>query len=212
MAWLFGKKKEEPAPKQAAPSLQEASAKIDLQVQGLDDKIVKTEEEIKRCIAKGASNAAAKQRAVNLIKRKKMFEQQRDTLMSTQFNVESMALQQENADIALTAVEALKHGQQELKKKQDKMSIDEVERINEDIADTMDELNMINEALTQTNVIGNVDEDAVDEEYAKLQEEMVAMTLAGGSASTAPATSVAAPSTAPAVAAPKPAAVPTATP
>jgi len=178
----------------------------------LDDKIVKTEEEIKRCIAKGASNAAAKQRAVNLIKRKKMFEQQRDTLMSTQFNVESMALQQENADIALTAVEALKHGQQELKKKQDKMSIDEVERINEDIADTMDELNMINEALTQTNVIGNVDEDAVDEEYAKLQEEMVAMTLAGGSASTAPATSVAAPSTAPAVAAPKPAAVPTATP
>lgn len=47
-------------------------------------------------------------RAAQAMKRKKMYEQQRDQLIGTQFNIENLAFQQEQAEITCTAVEAMK--------------------------------------------------------------------------------------------------------
>ncbi|CAJ1414434.1 unnamed protein product [Effrenium voratum] len=76
MRRLFGLSKEEPAPKEA-PSLSEASSRIDEQVSALEAKIVKTDEEIRSLVAKGSSNPTAKSKALQAMKKKKMYEQQR---------------------------------------------------------------------------------------------------------------------------------------
>jgi len=89
----------EPAKSSGGPSLQEASANIDLRVNALEEKIVKADEEVRQHVAKGASNPTARQRALQAMKRKKMYEQQRDQLLGTQFNVENLAFQQEQAFI-----------------------------------------------------------------------------------------------------------------
>eukprot|EP00971_Amphidinium_carterae_P174853 3465733-Amphidinium_carterae.1 len=83
MAWrrLFGGEKEPAGP---APSLQEASSKIDLQVQSLEEKIAKCEEEVRQYAAKGT--AGAKARALQVMKRKQQYETQRNTLLAQQAN------------------------------------------------------------------------------------------------------------------------------
>mmetsp|Transcript_115241 Transcript_115241/g.332898 ORF Transcript_115241/g.332898 Transcript_115241/m.332898 type:complete len:222 (+) Transcript_115241:79-744(+) len=177
---LFGKPKDEPAEQKAAPSLQEASAKIDLQVQNLEAKIAKVDEEIKALVAQGTSNPSAKQRCMQAMKQKKLYEQQRDQLIGTQFNVENLAFQQEQAEIISSAVNAMKVGTEQLKKQHQDIDVDSVDRLADDMAEIQDEMQRINEVLAQGTGFGvGVDESEFDAEYARMEEEMVAMKLAG---------------------------------
>eukprot|EP00928_Gymnodinium_smaydae_P089156 TRINITY_DN73158_c0_g1_i1.p1 TRINITY_DN73158_c0_g1~~TRINITY_DN73158_c0_g1_i1.p1 ORF type:complete len:233 (+),score=86.61 TRINITY_DN73158_c0_g1_i1:69-767(+) len=191
---LFGSAKKE-EPKAPAPSLQEASAKIDLQIQGLEAKIAKADEEVKKLVAASGSNPTAKQRALQALKRKKMYEEQRDQLIGTQFNVEQLAFQQEQAEITMTAVEAMKAGQEQLKNQTKKLDVAAVDKLTDDMADLNDEMKAIGEALAQ-GMPGGVDEGELEDEYAKLEEEMAAMALAGISAPSAPAATPAQPAAA----------------
>mmetsp|Transcript_93573 Transcript_93573/g.238261 ORF Transcript_93573/g.238261 Transcript_93573/m.238261 type:complete len:215 (+) Transcript_93573:64-708(+) len=174
MRRLLGSKKEEPKAA-AAPSLQEASAKIDLQVQSLEDKILQCDVEVKKLVAQG-TNPTAKQRALQVLKRKKMYEQQRDQLLGTQFNVEQIAFHQEQAEITMAAAAAMKAGTEALKKQTQTINISTVDELVDDMAEITDEMNAIQEALAQQ--AGGVTDDAdLAEEYAKMEEEMALMKL-----------------------------------
>mmetsp|Transcript_29559 Transcript_29559/g.66548 ORF Transcript_29559/g.66548 Transcript_29559/m.66548 type:complete len:214 (+) Transcript_29559:64-705(+) len=188
MRRLFGLSKEEPAAPKEAPSLQEASGRIDEQVSSLESKILKTDEEIKSLVAQGSSNPTAKSKALQAMKRKKMYEQQRDQLLSTQFNVENLAFQQEQAEITAMAVEAMQKGHDALKDQTKQMDISSVDKLTDDMAELQDEMKAINEALAQGSMVpdGATDGELADE-FAKLEEEMAAMALAGASMPEAPA-------------------------
>merc|ERR1712232_620263 len=139
-------------------------------------------------------------RAVQALKRKKMYEGQRDTLMGTKFNVEGLAIQQEQAEITRVAVEAMAAGQQQLKAAQGQMSVEKVGKIMDDIADTAEEAKYINEALAQPSLAGADDQDELEAEFARLEEEaaMQKLLVGGGPAATpaAPAASQPAPASA----------------
>mmetsp|Transcript_7078 Transcript_7078/g.17553 ORF Transcript_7078/g.17553 Transcript_7078/m.17553 type:complete len:223 (+) Transcript_7078:56-724(+) len=194
MRRLFGSAKEPPKAAAPAPSLQEASAKIDLQVQELEGKIVKADEELKKYIGQG-NNPTAKQRAMQVMKRKKMYEQQRDQLLGTQFNVEALAFQQEQAEITCVAVEAMQAGTQTLKQQQQKVNMASVDQLTDDMAEITDEMQAIQEALAQNTGLGTgaIDESELDAEYAKLEEEMALSKLIGGASSSAGPEGIAAP-------------------
>lgn len=177
MRRLFGVSKEESHTPKGKPSLDDASAKIDAQVQSLEEKIIKADNEIKQLVAKGSTNATAKQQALQVMKRKKMYEQQRDQLIGTQFNVDSLKIQQEQAEITALAVEAMQAGQATLKQQHEKININQVDEITDSMAELSDEMKAINEALAQ-NTSTEYDDD-ITEEYAKMEEEMAAMALAG---------------------------------
>eukprot|EP00420_Gonyaulax_spinifera_P018228 CAMPEP_0197896874 /NCGR_PEP_ID=MMETSP1439-20131203/41033_1 /TAXON_ID=66791 /ORGANISM="Gonyaulax spinifera, Strain CCMP409" /LENGTH=221 /DNA_ID=CAMNT_0043517453 /DNA_START=93 /DNA_END=758 /DNA_ORIENTATION=- len=176
MKRLFGSKKEE-APTGPKPSLEEAAAKIETQVQNLDAMIQKADEEIRTHVSKGVTNATAKQRAMQAMKRKKMYEQQRDQLLGTQFNVETLKFQQDQADITLTAVEAMKAGQDQLKKQTDMINVGTVDKLRDDMEELSDEMKAIGEALGGASLAEGVDEDELSAEYAKMEEEMAAETM-----------------------------------
>jgi hypothetical protein len=167
---LFGAAKEEPkaAPK---PSLQEASANMDLKIQQLEDKIKKSEEEVRTHAAKGSGDAMAKKRAIQALKRKKMYEAQRDQLVQTQFNVETIAIQQEQAEITKTTVEAMTAAKDELKDTQKQVDIGKVE-------DTMAELEELQADMADMQQIlagpmgDAVDDAELDAELAQIQEEV----------------------------------------
>merc|ERR1712232_1224671 len=144
MKRLFGSKKEEPvaAPK---PSLEEAAAKIDLQIQNLETMIAKADQTIRENVAKGASNPTAKARAMQEMKKKKMYEQQRDQLLGTQFNVETLKFQQDQAEITVTAVEAMTAGQQQLKQQTQAINVESVDKLRDDMEDLADDIKQIGE-------------------------------------------------------------------
>merc|ERR1719229_21767 len=95
----------------------------------------------------------AKSRAMQALKRKKMYEQQRDQLLGTQFNVEQLAFQQEQAEVTMTAVQAMKAGADQLKAAQGKVNINTVDKLTDDMADLADEMQQINEALAASSGI-----------------------------------------------------------
>eukprot|EP00435_Cladocopium_sp_Y103_P073261 s52_g43.t1 len=179
MRRLFGLAKEEPAPKEA-PSLSEASSRIEEQVANLETKIQKTDEEIKSLVAKGSSNPTAKARALQAMKKKKMYEQQRDQLLGTQFNVENLAFQQEQAEITAMTVKAMADGHKTLQDKIKETDIGSVDKLMDDMADLQDEMKAMNEALAAGTEVDGATEDELAAEFAKLEEEAAAMTLAGG--------------------------------
>mmetsp|Transcript_38991 Transcript_38991/g.70395 ORF Transcript_38991/g.70395 Transcript_38991/m.70395 type:complete len:220 (+) Transcript_38991:57-716(+) len=219
MRRLFGWGKEEEAPKKdAQPTLQQAADRIDQQVQALEEKIAKSDEEIRQLVAKGSTNPTAKARAMQAMKRKKMYEQNRDQLLGQQFNVENLAFQQEQAEVTAMAVQAMSAGTEQLKEQQKNVNINTVDKLTEDLADVQDEMKAINEALAQSSVVPDgADQETLDEEYARLEEEMAAMALAGGTPAATPAAAAvpagyASASTAPSAPQPVPSAVPSAPP
>ena len=119
---LIGRKKEEPPP----PSLGEMQEKVDKRGEGLDAKIQKLEvtsavfyllwtkqvelrkyrEQIKRT-RPGPSQNLLKQRALKVLKQKKMYEDQRDKLMSQSFNMEQTVFATESLESTIATVTAL---------------------------------------------------------------------------------------------------------
>lgn len=78
---IFGKKKELPPP----PSLSDATGRIDSSIARLDEKIAKLDGELRRYKEQmkkvtGAAQMSIKKRAMQTLKQKKMYENQRDQM------------------------------------------------------------------------------------------------------------------------------------
>jgi charged multivesicular body protein 5 len=147
--------------------LEGTSEEINLQVESLEAKIAKADKQIKFYVAQGA-DPANKQRAIQLMKRKKVWEESRQHLIGAQFNVDSMADQEEQAKYTLKAVDAMKTGRERLKKSTDKMSAKQVDELLDDAEDLRDEMRAINDSLAQGTGLAEL-----ESEYAQLQREMM---------------------------------------
>jgi len=187
MKRLFGAPKAVP-PAGPAPSLSDASGKMDRRVTDLEGKIAKCDEDIRRYLQGGRGAAQQKSLALQTMKRKKMYEQQRDTLLGTQFNVDCLAGAQEQAEMTVTAVEAMKAGQQDLKQRYAAIGgVGDIEKLMDDMADMQDEISDINEAISTSYAVPDgFDETAFEEEFSALEEEITMEKLAGVSNPTRP--------------------------
>lgn len=159
--------------------MQRSAEQLEAQVEVLETKIGQADIEIRQHVAMGAmagGNTAAKQRALQLLKMKKMYEQQKETLTGTHFNLECLSSQQQQADVALTAFEAMKAAQAVAKEQQTKMNIDDVDRLHDNMAIMSDDMKAISQALAaNTNVF---DDAALEAEYARLAGDTVNRTTA----------------------------------
>jgi charged multivesicular body protein 5 len=141
---VFGKKKATGP----APSLDEASAGLGTRIGSMDQKIADLEAELKIYkdkIKKAPSVAAKKQlqkRALDVLKRKRMYENQRDTVASQQFNIDQTNFGLESAKASISTVAAMKAANQELKRTLRKdLDIDDIDDLADDMAELMDDFN-----------------------------------------------------------------------
>ena len=141
---VFGKKKVAPP----APSLDEASSGLGGRIDGMDKKIAELENQLrgyKDKIKKTKSPAAKKQlqkRALEILKRKRMYEQQRDAVSGQQFNIDQANFGLESAKASIQTVAAMKAANSELKRtiKKD-LDIDAVDDLADDMAELMEDFN-----------------------------------------------------------------------
>jgi len=176
MKRVFGKKKVE-AP---APSLAAASQGLDGRIGHMDGKIEELEKELrvyKDKIKKTKSPAAKKQlqkRALEILKRKRMYEQQRDATAGQQFNIDQTSFGIESAKASVQTVAAMKAANKELKHtiKKD-LDIDAVDDLADDMAELMEDFNEINEALGRNFATpDDLDEADLDAELEMLGDEL----------------------------------------
>jgi len=163
-------------------------AEYEKKIADLETKITQADEEARSWIAKKDAVPTAKARAMQVLKRKKMYEQQRDNLLGTQFNVENMAFQAESAQVTLTAVSAMTAATEQLKQQKDKISVAQVDKLTDDMADLQADMQDIQAALAGGASTEHDDEAAAELEalYAKeaeREEEEALKILMGGSAS-----------------------------
>lgn len=117
MRRVFGKKKVEGP----APSLDQASAGIGGRIDSMDQKIASLESELrgyKDKIKKTTNPAAKKQlqkRALEVLKRKRMYEQQRDMASAQQFNIDQAAFSLESSKATVETVAAMKAASRDLR-------------------------------------------------------------------------------------------------
>ena len=121
----------------------------------------------------GPNAGAVKARALNVLKRKKMYEAQRDQMMNTQFNVDQANFATENLKITAITVDAMKAGTAQMKAEYAKLNIDQIEQVADEMEDMLYDQQEINEVLGRSYAVPDgFDEAALESEFAMLEEEV----------------------------------------
>lgn len=170
---LFGAKST--APK---PTLQGAIGNLDTRIESLDVKLAKLNAELQGYqqrlsrMRDGPGKNALKQKALKVLQQRKMYEGQRDQLQSQSWNMEQAGMMQDNLKNTMTTVDAMKTTTKELKKQYGKVNVDQIDRIQDEMADLMDMGNEIQESISRSyDIPDDVDEAELDAELEALGEE-----------------------------------------
>merc|ERR1712188_200157 len=105
-----------------APSLAEATQRVDGRISGLDEKIQKLEQELRGYRDKmkrtrpGPQQNRLKQQALRVLKQKKVYEEQRDRLQGQAFNMEQTQFLTDNVQDTITTVASMKEANKTLQK------------------------------------------------------------------------------------------------
>ena len=176
-------------PKAPAPTLGDTQAAQqkridDLQgrVRKLDSELVKYREQLKKARPGSSAHNSVKRRAMQLMKQRKMYDQQLGQLMDMEFNMSSMMMAQETMESTVATVAAMKETAKTMKKAQKagKLDIGAIESLQDELADMMEDANEIQEVLGQSFALpDDCDEDSLMAELDMLEEDMVADELLG---------------------------------
>jgi len=146
----------------------------------MDAKIAQLDKELKvyRDKLKTTKSPAAKKniqkRAMEVLKRKRMYETQRDQLAGQQFNIDQASFGIESAKATVSTISAMKAANTELKTvMKNDLKIDDVDELVDDMAELMDEFQEINEALAQNFATpDDIDEADLEAELDMLGDEL----------------------------------------
>jgi charged multivesicular body protein 5 len=121
----------------------------------------------------GPGKTAIKQKALKVLQQRKLYEGQRDQLQQQVWNMEQAGMMQDNLKNTMVTVDAMKTTTKELKKQYGKIKIDQIERMQDEMADLMDMGNDIQESISRAyDIPEDVDEDELDAELEALGEEV----------------------------------------
>lgn len=176
MQRFFGSKK----PEKEAPSLADASKGLDSRSSHIDSQIAKCDEEliaVKKLLASSktpASQNMHKQKALQILKRKKMYEQQREQLFGTQMTIDQCQFMAEQTKTTLMTVDALKASTTAMKKEMKLVNFNDLERLMDDMEDLKFDQEEIQEIMSRSYDLSGVNDMDIDAEFAALQEEISA--------------------------------------
>ncbi|KAE8145518.1 Snf7 family [Aspergillus avenaceus] len=181
---LFGTKSN--APK---PTLDGAISNVDNRVASIDVKLAALNSELSTYQSKiakmrdGPGKNALRQKALKVLQRRKQYEAQRDQLSQQSWNMEQAGMMQDNLKNVMTTVDAMKTTTKTLKKQYGKIDVDQIERMQDEMADLMDIGNEIQESISRAyDVPEDVDEAELDAELEALGEETMFESSMGESA------------------------------
>lgn len=151
----------------------------DKRVDVLDERIRKLDGELGRCkqqmsrMRPGPGQNGVKQRALKLLKQKKMYEQQRDQLMGQSFTLEQTNMMAQGMKDTVTIIESMREANTAIKTTMKSMSIDDVESLHDEMEDLYDTSNEIQEVLSRSyGMPEEVDEADLEQELAALGDEL----------------------------------------
>jgi charged multivesicular body protein 5 len=117
---------------------------------------------------------AIKQKALRVLKQKKLYEGQRDQLMQQSFNMEQTHFATENLKNTMITVDAMQTASKELKQQYKRVDIDKIESLQDEMEDLLDSANEVQEALGRSyGVPEELDEADLEAELDALGDELL---------------------------------------
>ncbi|KAI4749078.1 hypothetical protein E4T50_00699 [Aureobasidium sp. EXF-12298] len=171
---LFGGRNTGPKPtlNDAIGNMQTRVDTIDVNIAKINGELTTYQQKLSR-MRDGPGKNAIRQRAKACLERRRMYESQKDQLMSQQWNMEQATMMQDNLRNTMTTVDAMKTTTKELKKQYGKIDIDKIDKLQDEMADLMDIGNEIQESISRSyDVPEDVDEAELDAELEALGEEV----------------------------------------
>jgi charged multivesicular body protein 5 len=171
---LFGNKNKTPA-----PTIADQCQNIDGRVDTVDKKVAKLDAELlkyKQQMAKmkpGPSKNMVKQKAMRVLKQKKQYEGQRESMAQQSFNLDQTNYAIQSMKDTQVTVAAMKGGMKEMKKEYKKMDIGKIENMQDEMADMMEDANEIQEVMGRSYGMPELDEDDLEAELDALGDEML---------------------------------------
>lgn len=171
---LFGRGKE----KQPPPNLTDCVNSIDSRGESIDKKIGRLDAELKKYkdqmkkMRDGPSKNMVKQKAMRILKQKKMYENQRDNLMQQSFNIEQQNYAIQSLKDTKTTVDAMKIGAKEFKKAYKHVNIESIENLQDDLEDLTEQANEIQEVMGRSYGMPEVDDDELEAELDALGDDL----------------------------------------
>ncbi|KAI8817083.1 Snf7 family [Fimicolochytrium jonesii] len=146
---------------------------VEVKMRKLDAELVKYKEQMKK-MREGPAKEAVKQKALRVLKQKKLYEGQRDQLVQQSFNMEQGTMALDNLKNTLTTVDAMQLANKELKGQYKKINIDKIEKIQDEMEDLMEQANELQETMGRAyGLPDGVDEDDLEAELEALGDDLL---------------------------------------
>ncbi|KAL7753653.1 Vacuolar protein-sorting-associated protein 60 [Sorochytrium milnesiophthora] len=162
------------------PTLTDAIQSVDGRADGVDIKIRKLDAELTRYkdqMAKmrdGPAKNAVKQKALRVLRQRKLYEGQRDQLMAQSFNMEQANMATENLRNTVVTLDAMTMANKELKKQYKKVDIDKIDKMQDEMEDLLEQANEVQEMLGRTyGLPDDIDEADLEAELDALGDELL---------------------------------------
>lgn len=157
---------------------------LEARIQKVDADILNYKREMQRCRPGTSTHSMYKRRALQAMKQKKSLEQRTSMNANATFNLEQVRdvkyMHQDN----MAMVQNLKAANQELRKQQQNIDIDQIEELHEEMQDALNDANEIQEVLGRSYDVDYVDDAALEAELDELEED--ALNYAAGDSLAAP--------------------------
>ncbi|KAJ3302902.1 hypothetical protein HDV03_004474 [Kappamyces sp. JEL0829] len=140
-------------PKAPKPTLTDAIQKTDERVDSVFVKVRRLDAELLRykeqmaSMRDGPGKNAIKQKAMRILKQKKLYEGQMEQLQQQSFNMEQASMTTENLKNTMITVDAMQTANKELKKQYKSINLDKIEAIQDEMEDLMEAAAEVQETL-----------------------------------------------------------------
>ncbi|GAN06111.1 charged multivesicular body protein 5 [Mucor ambiguus] len=161
---LFGSGKKIPK-----PTLNDAISNTDVRVDAVEVKVKKLDAELTRYrdqlkkMRDGPAKKTVQQKALRVLKQKKLYEAQRDNLQQQSFNMEQAQMTTENLRNVMATVDAMQTANKEMKKQYKNVNLDKIDQLQDEMEDLMEQANEVQETLGRSyNLPDDIDEDDLE--------------------------------------------------
>uniref|UniRef100_U5EX55 Charged multivesicular body protein 5 n=1 Tax=Corethrella appendiculata TaxID=1370023 RepID=U5EX55_9DIPT len=171
---LFGKSK----PKEPLPSINDCIAGVDARAESVEQKIKGLDVELKKYkdqmakMREGPAKNAVKQKAMRILKQRKMYESQSENLRNQSFNMEQANYATQTLKDTHATVAAMKDGVKSMKKEFKKINIEDIEDVQDEMADMLEQADEVQEAMGRTYGMPEIDDDELAAELDALGDEI----------------------------------------
>lgn len=149
---------------QRADTIEQKVAKLDAELRKYKDQLAKMRE--------GPSKNSVKQKAMRVLKQKKQYEAQVESLRNQSFNMEQANYANQTLKDTQATVVAMKDGMKSMQKEFKKINIDQIEDIQDEMADMLEQADDVQEALGRSYGVPEIDDDELAAELDALGEEI----------------------------------------